>query len=103
MSILIKGMEMPTVQQGYMTVRIYYDGTCVRPNWQGDCTVIKGAEAVNVPTPHGRLIDADDTEGAMVEKGQASKRYRIGEFWELNGAEIREALATVPTIIESEE
>jgi hypothetical protein len=35
---------------------------------------------------------------AMVEKGQASKRYKLGEEWELNGAEIREALETVPSI-----
>ncbi len=29
---------------------------------------------------------------ALVGKGQASKRYKLGETWELNGEEIREAV-----------
>ena len=46
-------------QEGsWKTVRIYPDGTCAIPNWQGDCTFLKGAQAVELP-PHGRLIDAD--------------------------------------------
>lgn len=58
MSILIKGMEMP--QEGnWKTVRIYPDGTCAIPNWQGDCTLLKGAQAVEIP-PHGDLIDAQE-------------------------------------------
>lgn len=32
---------------------------------------------------------------ALLEKGQKSRRYKIGEIWELNFDEIREALATV--------
>jgi hypothetical protein len=35
---------------------------------------------------------------AMIEKGQRSRRYRLGETWELNGTEIREALDTVPSV-----
>lgn len=35
---------------------------------------------------------------AMIEKGQRSRRYRLGETWELNGAEIRETLDTVPPV-----
>lgn len=57
MSILITGMKMPK-EGSWATVRIYPDGTCAVPNWQGDCTFIQGAQAVPVP-PHGRLIDAD--------------------------------------------
>lgn len=33
---------------------------------------------------------------ALLEKGQNSKRYRLGDIWELNFDEIREAIATVP-------
>jgi hypothetical protein len=57
MSILIKGMEMPK-NGSWKTVRIYLDGTCAIPNWQGDCTLIQGAKAAPVP-PHGDLIDYD--------------------------------------------
>ena len=34
---------------------------------------------------------------ALLEKGQRSKRYRLGDIWELNFDEIREAIATVPS------
>jgi len=43
------------------------------------------------------LISRRAVELALIEKGQASKRYKLGEFWELNGEEIREALASVPS------
>ena len=34
---------------------------------------------------------------ALVEKGQSSKRYKLGEFWELNLSEIKEALDDIPS------
>lgn len=63
MSILIKGMEMPEAGN-WKTIRIYCDGTCAEPNWQGDCKYVQGCEAVPVP-PHGRLIDADELKTAF--------------------------------------
>lgn len=45
----------------------------------------------------GRLIDEDDVIEALIEEGWRSKRYRLGETWELNLHEIRKAIATVPT------
>lgn len=44
-----------------------------------------------------RLIDADEVIEALIEEGQRSKRYKLGETWELNLDEIRKAIATVPT------
>lgn len=58
MSLLIKGMEMPKAGN-WKTIRVYYDGTCAEPNWQGDCKVMKGCEAVPIPD-HGDLIDRDE-------------------------------------------
>ena len=43
------------------------------------------------------LISRQAVIEALLEKGQASKRYRIGDFWELNFEEIREAISTVPS------
>ena len=43
------------------------------------------------------LIDREAAIEALLEKGQRSKRYRLGEIWELNFDEIREAMATVPS------
>lgn len=43
------------------------------------------------------LISREVTIDALLEKGQQSRRYKLGENWELNFDEIREALATVPS------
>lgn len=45
-----------------------------------------------------RLIDDDALKYAIVEKGQRSKRYKLGEFWELNGDEIWQVIDAQPTI-----
>lgn len=55
MSVLIEGMEMP--KGGYIDVRIFCDGTAsfaIAKN-----PYFKEVEAVPIPEPHGRLIDAD--------------------------------------------
>lgn len=46
-----------------------------------------------------RLIDADALMLDIVEAGQANKggRYKVGDFWELNGAEIRSVVDAQPT------
>lgn len=43
------------------------------------------------------LISREDAINALVEKGQSSKRYRLGDFWELNLSEIKEALDALPS------
>ena len=43
------------------------------------------------------LISRNEAIDALLEKGQKSRRYKLGEIWELNFDEIREALATVPS------
>lgn len=58
MSVLIRGMEMPKAGN-WKTIRVYYDGTCAEPNWQGDCKVMKGCDAVPIPD-HGDLIDKNE-------------------------------------------
>ena len=54
MSILIKGMEMPTEQYGKMVITLYPNGHVAE--YIGD--IGRVWEAVPVPS-HGRLIDAD--------------------------------------------
>lgn len=48
----------------------------------------------------GRQVDIDDVVSALLTKGQSSKRYKLGETWELNFEEIREALDDVPSTID---
>lgn len=49
------------------------------------------------PEPCDDAVSRKAVYEAMVEKGQHSRRYKLGEIWELNGDEIREALDTVPS------
>ena len=41
------------------------------------------------------MVYRKDVYNALVEKGQASRRYKLGEEWELNGKEIRETIENV--------
>ena len=43
------------------------------------------------------LISRQEAIESLVEKGQCSTRYRIGETWELNGSEIREVIESLPS------
>lgn len=47
-----------------------------------------------------RTIDADALKIAIIEEGQRSKRYKMGEFWELNREEIWKVIDCMPTIEE---
>lgn len=96
MGIYLPNMEMPK-EGSWTTVRIYPDGTCAVPNWQGDCTLIKGTKAVPVP-PHGRCIDAD----ALI------RELTLDDEDDNSGASLLmaiflEVLKAAPTIIPAEE
>ena len=49
------------------------------------------------PEPCEDAVSRKAVYDAMVEKGQRSRRYKLGEIWELNGTEIREALDAMPS------
>lgn len=79
MSIYIKGMEMPK-DGSWKTIRIYPDGTCAIPNWQGDCTFIKDTKVVPVQ-PHGRLIDADALDDLLMNLGDNEYTPKVFASW----------------------
>lgn len=58
--------------------------------------------AIHVPA-HGRLVDANEMFYYFVIEGQRSKRYKLGEKWELNGEEIRKVIGELPTVIPANE
>lgn len=92
MSIIIKGMEIPTKEYGEMVVTIYPSGHVVE--YLGDMGRDFGT-AIPVP-PHGRLIEeADAIETAwMILRG-------IGYLKEENPQleqTVREVFATAPAI-----
>ena len=111
MSVLIEDMEMP---------RTCYDCKLRRRNGlELICPVLersykiadiqvlffreKDCPLIEVPEPHGRLVDADEMFVEFVIEGQRSKRYKLGEKWELNGEEIRSVISRLPTVIPANE
>lgn len=83
MDLLIKGMEMPS--KGCKTIDIHADGT----------VYVHGAyptelhKAIPVPTPHGRLIDADELN---------HEYYKSPSYLNLC-----KAINDAPTVMEAEE
>ena len=102
MSILIKCMEMPKEDNiSHVILHIHSDGTCAVTGkvyeTEGGVPVAVAAfemygEAVEVPTPHGRLIDADELPKIA---------YEHMDDTALAGLE--NAFERMPTIIEAEE
>lgn len=43
------------------------------------------------------LIDRQATIEALLDKGQRSRRYKVGDIWELNFDEIREVIDALPS------
>lgn len=77
--LIIRGMEMPK-EGNWKTIRIYPDGTCAVPNWQGDCKVMPYI-AAPLPKGHGKIIDIEDVKSKKFHiKGQAEmySAYNIG-------------------------
>ncbi len=96
MSILIKGMEMPPSDKAL--IMAYKDGRFIWIDLESEKTY--QYEAVEVPTPHGRLIDADDAN---------SYAYDILETchdmhpWEAAREMQKIFFRDAPTVIEAEE
>ena len=86
MSIIIKGMDMPKKDTGCRII-ILYDGQVAMDNG----TFITEYQAIEIPTPHGRLIECDRLirELSVI----ADRPIRSGMYI------IKEA----PTILEAEE
>ena len=90
MSIIIKGMEMPT-KGNPLTVLVYPDGTAT---WKG-----REYEAVELP-PHGDLIDRD--EAIAVLKGLGDRKYRREKGTICEAEKMLQSSVYTPTIITAE-
>lgn len=86
MSILITGMEMPK-ELGVYSLDLYVDEVCQIQRLDGSTF-----EAVEISTPHGRLIDADKLEANYIRiRDDGIKEYT------------QRAINNAPTVIEAEE
>lgn len=82
--ILIRGMEMPSAEQGLRTINIYADG--VVTNYAEEVI----ATAIALPEGHGRLVDADALEKTV---GEA-----VYQYWNSNGGGYYLAEDAIPDI-----
>lgn len=106
MSILINGLEMPQKDEAY-TLRIWGDG---RIEMLESCLYTQhGVKAVEVPAPHGRLIDADAIVNALettldevvVEETEEGEEVMDDEtYWTIVRALNR--IYSAPTVIASD-
>lgn len=94
MSILIKGMEMPKHGEGVCLIVTNFDscGSPVAMLVDRESILPKAYyDAIEIPTPHGRLIDADEL-----------KKDRIN-FYGTTDVVLMVDIENAPTIIEAEE
>ena len=101
MSIIIKGMDMPKSPK---RIIIYPNGTIVDGDKKG--TKILKAHAIEIPSPHGRLIDGDrlmEGLGIAIECKDCSRKGIFGCGEDSAFAYACEAITDAPTIFESEE
>lgn len=96
MSILIKGMDMPKEGEHIVTL-IKSNGKC--SYWKQDtkygiCEPMQTVEAIQIPTPHGRLIDMDE----LLSHIKKDPLFSLVERYGVSGV-----IESRPTILESEE
>ena len=88
MSIILKGIDLPKEGEK-ITLAIFHDGDIVSYKYW----LPKEAEAIQIPTPHGRLIDGDELKSI--------KSIQSADF---NSIEtIQKWIDNAPTILEAEE
>lgn len=95
MSILIKGIDMPKEGEHIVTL-IKSNGKCTY--WKQDteygiCEPMQTVEAIQIPTPHGRLIDGDEFKSWVDDWYDCTDIGNIVESW----------IDERPTILEAEE
>ena len=103
MSMLIKGIDMPKKGE-HIVALIKSDGEC--SYWKqdikyGNCEPMQTVDAIQIPTPHGRLIDADAVKETLKEYCVDNDEIVAGWYSTMGIDETINEHA--PTILEAEE
>ena len=103
MSIILKGIDLPEKENRMYMMELYADGHCsVAKIENGKCyelTIPSETEAIQIPTPHGRLIDASELDKCWEEKEDISEDVDYKILYKCVLAISKYA----PTMLESEE
>lgn len=103
MSLIIKGIDLPKHDEG-IRLAIWKDGLVYARDIKTDTTIRGEIEAIQIPTPHGRLGDIDELNRRMYH--EAFETDTILQKWD-GGCWIRYKLFeilrdTLPTILKGE-
>lgn len=98
MSIILKGIDMPKCSNEDIMVVIRRDKAEVWQTGYKERTV----EAIQIPTPHGRIVDADDIKAKCInEVFESMGTVAITDPYPDD--EWADDICDVPTILEAEE
>ena len=100
-SILIKDMEMPTIELEWI-IRHRADGKWYAIDTNAETTDGEWDEIISVP-PHGRLIDADALKTEVFAHDKLMKDGWNNMDMGMFTGNLMEVIAAVPTIIPAEE
>ena len=92
MSIILKGIDMPKEGEHILAL-IKNDGKCSYFEETTLSRIMKTTEAIQIPTPHGRLIDGDEFKSWVDDWYDCTDIGNIVESW----------IDERPTILEEEE
>ena len=87
MSIILEGIDLPKNKDEYMVIRIYGNGR----TWENKTLV---GLATQIPTPHGRLIDASE----LIKSYMKGTKTDIDDFYDTI-----DIIDNAPTILKAEE
>ena len=91
MSIILKGIDLPK-DRDCVNLSIYQNGD-VYEQMDNGFYIIVNVEAIQIPTPHGRLIDVDALE--------LEKEVELADDWK-TAHEIANCVKYAPAILEAE-
>ena len=99
MSLILKGIDLPKASNDDILIILQSNGEA-RCNQQGKSE--KTIEAIQIPTPHGRLIDENDVKAKCVNE-VFDKMGTVAITETYFGDEWADDICDVPTILEAEE
>lgn len=114
MSVIVKGMEMP---KNCLTCKLRGDGSDSKYIWdcpftgleytreEGETRRLDDCPLIEVPAPHGRLIDEDNVIDAIHERLQVLRTHKefIKKHGDIDLLGVMPYIEKIPTVIEAEE
>lgn len=106
MSIIIKGMDMPKDGESIIMVLEHSGKAISRLLWDGGtkAKALDDTQVISIPTPHGRLIDADKARAEFREWTEDEWNKQASPVsWAYAYEDVIDYLDDAPTILEAEE